>query len=99
MAASKVKFTRPDAFKGDHKLLRTWLFRMNEYTELCGITIPTEKVKLAVLGLEGAALTWWESVQTEPWAVLGALDWLEFSTRICEAFRDDNHNTWKLTAF
>ena len=62
MAASKVKFARPDAFKGDHKLLRTWLFHMNEYTELCGITIPTEEVKLAVLGLEGAALTWWESV-------------------------------------
>ena len=48
---------------------------MNEYTELCGITISTEKVKMAVLGLDGAALTWWELVQTEPWAVLGVLDW------------------------
>ena len=63
MAASKVKFTSPDPFKGDHKLLHTWLFHMNEYTELCGITISTEKVKMAVLGLNGAALTWWESVQ------------------------------------
>ena len=99
MAASKVKFTRPDPYKGDHKQLRTWLFRMNEYAELCGITIPTEKVKIAVLGLEGAALTWWESVQTEPWAVLGVLDWQGFSTRIREAFHDDNHNTRKLTAF
>ena len=63
MAASKVKFTSPDLFKGDHKLLCTWLFHMNEYTELCGITISTEKVKMAVLGLDGAALTWWESVQ------------------------------------
>ena len=44
MAASKVKLTSPDPFKGDHKLLRTWLFRMNEYTELCRITISTEKV-------------------------------------------------------
>ena len=75
MAASKVKFTSPDPFKGDHKLLRTWLFHMNEYTKLCGITISTEKVKMAVLGLDGAALTWWEAVQTEPWAVLGVLDW------------------------
>ena len=75
MAASKVKFTSPDPFKGDHKLLCTWLFHMNEYTELCGITISTEKVKMAVLGLDGAALTWWESVQTELWAVLGVLDW------------------------
>ena len=58
MAASKVKFTSPDPFKGDHKLLHTWLFRMNEYTELCGITISIEKVKMAVLGLDGAALTW-----------------------------------------
>ena len=57
MAASKVKFTSLDPFKGDHKLLCTWLFRMNKYTELCGITITTEKVKMAVLGLEGAALT------------------------------------------
>ena len=70
-----MKFTSLDPFKGDHKLLRTWLFHMNEYTELCGITISTEKVKMAVLGLEGAALTWWESVQTEPWTVLGMLDW------------------------
>ena len=70
-----MKFTCPDAFKGDHKLLRTWLFHMNEYTELCGITISTEKVKMAVLGFEGAALMWWESVQTKPWAVLGVLDW------------------------
>ena len=75
MAVSKVKFTSPDPFKGDHKLLCTWLFHMNEYTELCGITISVEKVKIAVLGLEGAALTCWESVQTEPWAVLGMLDW------------------------
>ena len=75
MAASKVKLTSPDPFKGDHKLFCTWLFYMNKYTELCGITISTEKVKIAVLGLEGAALTWWESVQTEPWAVLGMLDW------------------------
>ena len=75
MAASKVKFTSPDPFKGDHKLLHTWLFHMNKYTELCGITISTEKVKMAVLGLEGAALIWWESVQTELWAVLGVLDW------------------------
>ena len=66
MAANKVKFTSPDLFKGDHKLLHTWLFHMNEYTELCGITISTEKVKMVVLGLDGAALTWWESVQTEP---------------------------------
>ena len=75
MAASKVKFTSLDPFKGDHKLLCTWLFCMNEYTELCGITISTEKVKMALLGLEGASLTWWESVQTEQWAVLGMLDW------------------------
>ena len=75
MAASKVKFTSPDPFKGDHKLLCTWLFHMNEYTELCGTTISTEKVKMKVLGLDGAALTWWESVQIEPWAVLGVLDW------------------------
>ena len=74
MAASKVKFTCLDPFKGDHKLLRTCLFHINEYTELCGITISTEKVKMAMLGLEGAALMWWESVQTEPWAVLGVLD-------------------------
>ena len=72
---------------------------MNEYTELCGIAISTEKVKMAVLGLEGAALTWWESVQTEPWAVLGMLDWKGFLTRIREAFCDDNYNTWKLIAF
>ena len=69
-----MKFTSPDPFKGGHKLLHTCLFHMNEYTELCRITISTEKVKMAVLGLEGAALTWWESVQTEPWAVLGVLD-------------------------
>ena len=75
MAATKVKFTSPDMLKGDHKLLLTWLFHMNEYTELCGITISTEKSQMAVLGLEGAALTWWESVQTELWAVLGMLDW------------------------
>ena len=75
MATSKVKFTSPDPFKGDHKLLRIWLFHINEYTELCGITISTEKVKMAVLGLDGAALTWWESVQTKLWAVLGMLDW------------------------
>ena len=74
MAASKVKFTSLNPFKGDHMLLHTWLFHMNEYRELCGITISTEKVKMVVLGLEGAALTWWESVQTEPWAVLGVLD-------------------------
>ena len=47
---------------------------MNNYTELCGITISIEKVKMAVLGLKGAALKWWESVQIEPWAVLGVLD-------------------------
>ena len=99
MAASKVKFTWPDPFKGNHKLLCTWLFHMNEYTKLCGITIPTEKVKLSVLGLAGAVLTWWESVQTKLWAVLGALGWQEFATKFCEAFRDDNPNTWKLTAF
>ena len=75
MAASKLKFTCPDPFKGDHKLLRTWLFRTNKYIELCGITISTQKVKMVVLGLEGAALMWWESVQTELWAVLGVLDW------------------------
>ena len=75
MAASRVNFTSPDPFKGDHKLLRTWLFHMNKYTELCRITISAEKVKIAVLGLDGSALTWWESVQTEPWAVLGLLDW------------------------
>ena len=63
MAESKVNFTSPDPFKGDYKLLCTWLFRMNEYTELCGITISTEKVKMAVLGLDGAALIWWESAQ------------------------------------
>ena len=51
-----MKFTCPGPFKGDHKLLHTWLFHMKEYTELCGITISTEKVKMAVLGLEGAAL-------------------------------------------
>ena len=62
MSASKVKFTRPDALKGDHRLLRTYIIRMNKYTEFCGITISIEKVKLAVLGLEGAALTWWELV-------------------------------------
>ena len=51
MAASKVKFTSPDTFKGDHKLLHTWLFHMNEYTELCGRTISTEKVKMVVFGM------------------------------------------------
>ena len=70
-----MKFICLDPFKGDHKLLHTWLFHMNEYTKLCGITISTEKVKMVVLGLEGAALTWWESIQTKPRAVLGVLDW------------------------
>ena len=51
MAASKVKFTNPDPFKGDHKLLRTWLFHMNEYTELCGITISTEKSQGGNVGI------------------------------------------------
>ena len=72
---------------------------MNEYMELGGITILTEKIKLAVLGLEGAAVTWWELLQTKPWAVLGALGWQEFATKIREAFHDNNHNTRKLTAF
>ena len=51
MAASKVKFTSPDPFKGDHKLLHTWLFHMNEYTELCGITISTEKSQDSGVGI------------------------------------------------
>ena len=46
LVARMVKFTCPDPFKGDHKLLRTWLFHMNKYTELCGITISTEKSRL-----------------------------------------------------
>ena len=75
MAASEVKFTSLDPFKGDHKLLHNWQFHLNEYTELCGVTISTEKVKMAVLQLDSAALTLWESVQTEPWAVLGMLNW------------------------
>ena len=51
MAASKVQFLSPDPFKGDHKLLRTWLFHMNEYTELCGITISTEKSQDGSVGI------------------------------------------------
>ena len=51
VAASKVKFTSPDLFKGDHNLLRTWLFHMNEYTELCGITISTEKSQDSSVGI------------------------------------------------
>ena len=43
LAASKVKFTNLDQFKGDHKLLRTWLFHINEYTELCGIPSQLKK--------------------------------------------------------
>ena len=50
MAVSKVKFTSPDPLKGDHKLLHTWLFHMNKYTELCGITISTEKSQDGSIG-------------------------------------------------
>ena len=35
---------------------------------------PLEPAKSAQF-CSGAALTWWESVQIEPWAVLGVLDW------------------------
>ena len=51
MAASKVKFTSMDPFKGYHTLLRSWLFRMNEYTELCGITISTKKSQDGGVGI------------------------------------------------
>ena len=51
MEASKVKFTSLDPSKGDHKLLYTWLFRRNKYTELCGITISTEKSQDGSVGI------------------------------------------------
>ena len=51
MVANKVKFISLDLFKGDHKLLCTWLFHMNEYTELCGITISIEKSQDGGVGI------------------------------------------------
>ena len=63
MAASKVKFTSSDPFKGEHKLLRTWLFCMNEYTELCGIAISTEKSQDGGVGI---GWCWFNSVGVNP---------------------------------
>ena len=80
--AASLKLDKPAKFEGDSKELANWLFNLEQYCLVCGITDVTEQVKVAMTFLAGRALTWWRAVACESWAMLGICSWIDFSAHI-----------------
>ena len=89
--AAQLKLDKPAKFEGDSKELANWLFNLEQYCLVCGVTDVTEQVKVAVTFLAGRALTWWRAVACESWAMLGICSWLDFSAHITTEFQDVHH--------
>lgn len=51
-------------FDGTPKHLTSWLFSVNQYATLVGLS-DDDKVKLAVSRLEKDALTWWRQYDAQ----------------------------------
>ena len=86
-----MKLEKPEQFTGVPSKLQNFLFSVQLYCGVCGVTTSTEMVKVAVTLLAEKALTWWRSVSTEGWAQLGVCDWATFEARIGAEFKDSNH--------
>ena len=82
--------------EGDSKELANWLFNLEQYCLVCGVTDVTEQVKVAMTFLAGRELTWWRAVACESWAMLGVCSWLDFSAHITTEFQDIHHQPQEL---
>ena len=47
-------------FSGNAEKLEGWLFAIEQYCQIVGITDTLNKVKLGISRLEKDALTWWQ---------------------------------------
>ena len=83
---NKIKVSPPPNSDGTGAKLHNWLFLVNQYCEILGVTIPTDQVKYAVSLLTGKALTWWRSKSTNRMFKLGVLDWDVFKFELKNAF-------------
>ena len=70
-----IKLEKPEKFDGNNQTLANWMFKIQQFCEVAGVTQPTEIVKMAVTLPTGKALTWWRSVANENWARLGIRTW------------------------
>ena len=60
--ASKMKLEKPEPLSGINSKLQTFLFSLQLFSGICGVTSNAEMVKVVVTLLTEKALTWWRSV-------------------------------------
>ena len=58
-AAKKVKLDLLAMFSGNVEKLEGWLFAIEQYCQILGVTDTLDKVKLGISRLKKDALTWW----------------------------------------
>ena len=58
-AAKKVKLDLTAMSSGNAEKVEGWLFVVEQYCQIVGITDTLDKVKLGISRLEKDALTWW----------------------------------------
>ena len=82
---------KPELFNGIPLKLQNFLFSVQLYSGVCGMTSSTVMVKMVVILLTEKALTWWRSVSQEPWAHLETCNWATYEARIRVELQDSNH--------
>jgi hypothetical protein len=79
------KPTKPNTFNGHPRTnVDAWLFEMETYLEVVGVTGDPTRVNFAVAFLRDIASTWWSSVLKEP---VPPRQWDAFKARFLDRFR------------
>ena len=55
---AQLKLDKPAKLEGDSKELANWLFNLEQYRMVCGVTDIKEQVKVPVMFLSDRALMW-----------------------------------------
>ena len=84
---SSVKLAQPSSFTGNTTVnAETWLFEMEQYQNVAGLTTDTQRVAVATTYLRESAMTWWKmKCKTVP--NLAVNDWNLFRTQFLERFQ------------
>lgn len=83
---SKVKVAAPGTFTGNRTLnVDTWLFEMNQYLAVCGVTTDNQRIAVASSYLKEVALQWWLGRCRHP--NTPPQDWPSFVNALKERFQ------------
>lgn len=83
---SKVKVATPGTFTGNRTLnVDTWLFEMNQYLAVCGVTTDNQRIAVASSYLKEVALQWWLGRCRHP--NIPPQDWPSFVNALKERFQ------------